>query len=83
MKKKKELCTECGMSGLNLRLHLNSVHYVEEQTCSQCGKVLKSLIALKTHFKEIHEKHVLILNFFNSPLSIYYLFDYQCALTFR
>lgn len=36
-----------------------------------------------THFKEIHEKHVLILNFFNSPLSIYYLFDYQCALTFR
>ena len=56
MKKKKELCTECGMSGLNLRLYLNSVHYVEEQTCSQCGKVLKSLIALKTHIKEIHEK---------------------------
>ena len=52
----KELCPECGKSVSDLKNHLNVVHYVEKQTCSQCGKVLQSLIALKAHIKEIHEK---------------------------
>ena len=52
----KELCPECGKSVSDLKNHLNVVHYVEKQTCSQCGKVLQSVIALKSHIKEIHEK---------------------------
>ena len=52
----KELCPECGKSVSDLKNHLNVVHYVEKQTCSQCDKVLNSLIALKSHIKEIHEK---------------------------
>ena len=52
----RELCPECGKSVANLKNHLNVVHYVEKQTCSQCGKILNSLIALKSHIKEIHEK---------------------------
>jgi len=51
-----KLCPECGMSVTNLKHHLNNVHYVEKQTCSSCGKMLKSLIALKTHMKQEHEK---------------------------
>ena len=32
------------------------VHYVEKQTCSQCGTVVKSLKALECHIKDAHEK---------------------------
>ena len=31
-------------------------HYVENQTCSQCGKVVKNLKALEYHIKDVHEK---------------------------
>ena len=54
--KRKELCPECGKSVSDLKNHLKSVHYVKQQTCSQCDTVLKSLKALECHIKDVHEK---------------------------
>ena len=39
-----------------LRNHLSVVHYVENQTCSKCGTVVKNLKALEYHIKDAHEK---------------------------
>ena len=54
----KELCTQCGITVKNLKLHLDNVHNEEnrKQICTKCGKVLKNRESLRNHMIRGHGK---------------------------
>ena len=56
LKTDKELCTQCGISVNNLKLHLDRVHNKEKQICTKCGKVLENRNSLRYHMMKWHDR---------------------------
>ena len=54
--KKIAVCTICGKSTNNVKLHSRTVHEIDKQKCPHCDKVLQNPIRLKEHLRKVHEK---------------------------
>ena len=56
LKKKSELCQECGKNFQNLKNHILCVHTIENVKCTKCEKAFRNPMLLKAHTDNVHEK---------------------------